>query len=276
MSRWTLRVACLLLPWVSVLGASAGPATDPRFFAFDNGVGRGAGWTPERQAAVLARLGYGGIGYTGVQDLAARQAAFAARGLRVVSVYVGAWVDRAEPFEPALRAALPALGRDGILVWLTLQGKAPDDTRAVAIVRELADAGQAAGVRIALYPHKGFFVATAEEARRIVRAVDRPNVGLTFNLAHELAAGNARRLPEVIRACAPHLFLASINGADPEGDWSRLIRPLDEGTVEVGEIVRELAAAGYRGPIGLQCYNIPGDPEVLLARSRAAWGRLGN
>ena len=30
------------------------------FFAFDNGVGRGSQWTPEKQAAVLATLGYDG------------------------------------------------------------------------------------------------------------------------------------------------------------------------------------------------------------------------
>jgi hypothetical protein len=48
----------------------------PTLFAFDNGVGRGSQWTPEKQAAVLATLGYDGIGYTGVTDLAERQRAF--------------------------------------------------------------------------------------------------------------------------------------------------------------------------------------------------------
>lgn len=104
--------------------------------------------------------------------------------------------------------------------------------------------------------------------------MNRPNVGLTFNLAHELAAGHAGRLDSIIKAIAPHLLLVSLNGADPSGGWEQVIRPLDEGSLDVAAVLRHLDAAGYRGPIGLQCYNIKGEPETLLQRSIAAWRKL--
>jgi sugar phosphate isomerase/epimerase len=103
-----------------------------------------------------------------------------------------------------------------------------DEQRAVAIVRDLADAAARHSMKITLYPHKGFYVATTEEALRLVGRIDRPNVGVTFNLCHELAAGHAARLPEIIRAAAPKLHFVSINGANPQGGWDELIRPLDE------------------------------------------------
>jgi hypothetical protein len=50
-----------------------------------------------------------------------------------------------------------------------------------------------------------------------------------------------------------------------------VIRPLDEGTVDVRGLVQFLAQRGYAGPVGLQCYAIKGDPETLLRRSLNVW-----
>jgi hypothetical protein len=38
--------------------------------------------------------------------------------------------------------------------------------------------------------------------------------------------------------------------------------------------LKQLADGGYQGPIGLQCYAIPGDPRENLQRSIQAWRRL--
>jgi hypothetical protein len=38
--------------------------------------------------------------------------------------------------------------------------------------------------------------------------------------------------------------------------------------------VKMLIGMGYRGPIGLQCYAIPGDPETNLSRSMRAWREM--
>jgi sugar phosphate isomerase/epimerase len=272
--RQAVVALVLALGGIAVAADSARAQRPNAFFAFDNGVGRGAQWTPEKQAGVLATLGYDGIGYTGVTDLAERQRAFRARGLRIFNLYVACYVDRFDPYDSGLLAALPSLAGTDTQLWLTVQGKTMDEQRVVAIVRDLADAAARHGVKIALYPHKGFYVANAEEALRLVGRVDRPNVGVTFNLCHELAAGHAARLPEIIRAAAPKLHFVSINGADPQGGWNELIRPLDEGSVNVEMLLQELDRAGYRGPIGLQCYNVKGDTETNLRRSLTAWRRF--
>ena len=70
------------------------------------------------------------------------------------------------------------------------------------------------------------------------------------------------------------LFQVTINGADPTGDWDRLIQPLDRGSFDVSLVLKELRRIGYTGPIGLQCYNIAEDKSQHLSRSIAAWNRL--
>ena len=106
----------------------------------------------------------------------------------------------------------------------------------------------------------------------IIDQLALPNVGLTFNLCHELRAGNGPRLAQIMRATAKHLRLVSINGAEASGDnWGALIKPLGDGGFDVLGVLRELQAVGYAGPVGLQCYGVPGDQRANLQRSLATW-----
>ncbi|NJN24912.1 MAG: DUF1080 domain-containing protein [Cyclobacteriaceae bacterium] len=46
---------------------------------------------------------------------------------------------------------------------------------------------------------------------------------------------------------------------------------MGDGSFDVYPVVELLADIGYTGPIGVQCYNIPGDPFIYLKKSRATW-----
>ena len=118
------------------------------------------------------------------------------------------------------------------------------------------------------------YVGRIEDALRVVKNVDRPNVGVTFNLAHFLAAKDEPNLDVRLREALPHLSMVSINGAEHEGGWDRLIQPLDRGEFDVYGLLKQLVALGYGGPIGLQCYQVPGDREENLTRSMAAWRKF--
>jgi len=264
------NVALFVVLVVGICAASV--FSENPFFAFDNGVGRSE-WTPEQQASVLKELGFDGIGYTGFENLEVRRAAFDAHGVKIINLYVGCHLDKEPTLDPAYKEAIAALKGTGIDLWFTIQGGKPgeDDVRAVAVVREVAELAAAAGVRVALYPHFGFYVADLDDAMRVVAQVARPNVGVTFNLCHELRAGNEARFDEILEKAAPRLFFVSINGADHEGDWDRLIQPLGRGSFDVFLILRKLDSLKYTGPIGLQCYNVPGEPRENLAESMAAW-----
>jgi len=263
------------LSLVLTQGLAAGKekrAAKPAFFAFDNGVGRGQ-WSPQQQADVLKELGYAGIGYTGTDDLAERLRTFKARGLRVFSLYVHCYPGREEAYPRELVEAMKQLEGTGTMLWLTVQGKSTDE-QAVRVLRELADAAARHGVRIALYPHFGNYVATTRDAVRLVKLADRKNLGVSINLCHELRSGNASQLGDIVKEAGPYLFLASVNGADREGGWDKLIQPLGRGEFDVRAFLTQLRDADYAGPIGLQCYNVKGDLKDNLTRSMKAWKEL--
>lgn len=243
------------------------------FFAFDNGVGRGQ-LSPREQARWLKELGYDGISYSGTGELDARLAAFEEAGLRIFALYVQGRVGESAGYDPGLPAAIDRLKGRNTVIWLTLQGDAgADEAAAVKLISDVADLARAAGLRVALYPHQGFYVATAEHALRLVQRANRKNLGFTINLCHELMAGAQEKLPAVVKAGAAKLFLVSVNGADEGRTVGETIQVLGQGQYDVLGFLRMLDRAGYGGPVGLQAYGVGGDARENLQTSMETWRR---
>ncbi len=274
--RWAGSVAliCLLGPAVSPAEDQKAPATEKGlsnpFFVFDNGL-RGI----EEPEEVLKELGYAGMGASGlrVSHLVKR---YQEAGLKVFSTYIGCQLDKTPAYDPYLKEAVNELKGTDVVLWLTIRGgqRGQEDEKAVKVVREIADLAAASDLRVALYPHTGFYVATTADALRVVKKVDRKNVGATINLCHELMTDQGPKLNSTIKEAMPYLFLVSINGADvkqPGYSWDRLIQPLGQGDFDVCDFLKKLTAAGYGGPIGQQCYAVKGDPVENLKQSIKAW-----
>lgn len=257
----------LLIAFVCVLAAAPGASLDNAFFVFDNGAGRGE-LPLEQQAQLIRETGYAGVGYSGTERIPEMLKALDERGLKMFSIY--APVD-----DPGLPEAIGQLKGRQTLLLLTLQKEpAGGRRRAVELVREAAALAANAGLRVALYPHFGFYIGKVSEALELARESGRKNVGIMFNLCHWLKEGEAANLQPRLREALPFLYAVSINGADHEGDWDRLIQPLDAGDFDVYGFMRTLVDMGFRGPVGLQCYNVKGDRRENLVRSMATWRRF--
>jgi sugar phosphate isomerase/epimerase len=270
--------AMLVLPPVSRAEAFANP-----FFAFCMDTHDGKHRTLQEQAELLKELGYAGAGHLWLDNVRERLATLDAAGLKLVQIYLRVNVaPNSEPYDPRLKETLPILqGRD-VMLALLMSGLPPSDTagdlRAVAVVREIADLAGKSNLRVVLYPHSGDWLERVEDALRVARKVDRPNVGVMFNLCHWLKVDDEKNMRPLLAAAMPCLFAVSINGADHAaeihagtGNW---IQPLDTGSFDVCALLETLRELGYKGPIGLQCWGIGGDARDHLARSMAAWRKL--
>jgi sugar phosphate isomerase/epimerase len=257
------------------------PAGPNPFFAMDTATKDPNHQTAAQQAQMLKELGYAGsgIGYEGTAALAETLKQLDARDLQLFAVYAGINIDPGgQPYDPSLKDAFKVLEGRNVILWVLVQSKehkssAPaGDARGVEILRELADAAAPHQVRIALYPHQGFWLETTEDAVRVADKVNRPTVGVTFNLCHWLRVSSSRDARAVIEKAMPRLMVVNINGADTDGrDWNTLIQTLDRGTFDVRGFLETLRDAGYTGPIGFQGYGIGGDVHENLKRTMAAW-----
>ncbi|MBI5383075.1 MAG: sugar phosphate isomerase/epimerase [Verrucomicrobia bacterium] len=235
------------------------------------------------QAALLKELGYDGAGHLWLDKVDERLKTLDAAGLKLHQIYIRVDVspDAKQPYDPRLKEILPQLkGRGTQLAALVGGGKPGDesrDPRAVELLREIAALAQPNGLKIALYPHTSDWLERVEDAVRVTRKVDRDNVGVMFNLCHWLRTDQQRNYRALLERVGPKLFAVSLNGADesdPSPGWSRYIQPLDAGSFDMGQFLHTLRDLGYRGPVGLQCYGLPGDARDHLARSIAAWRKL--
>jgi sugar phosphate isomerase/epimerase len=277
----TLRVFLLLL----ILLVDRRAEAELVFFAMDT-IARGA---PEEVAPQLKGLGYAGIaGRLGDKPMAE---AMQTAGLQFFGGYQVLKLDAQTPaLDAGLCERIDRMQGYGTAIWLGLNrisnGPQPmpkNAPQAVEIacreVRAIADYAQARGVRVALYPHAGFWLERVEEAVALAHLLNHPNVGVMFNLCHWLKMEGPERDPApVIQQALPRLFFVTVNGADT-GDtqkmpWSRLIQPLGSGTYDVAAFLEKLVASGYSGPVGFQGYGIQEDPRTVLAATISAWRRM--
>lgn len=264
---------CMGLIYVGMTPVFAEPPVSftPGFYAFQNGI---KFKSVEEGVSLIKELGYQGVGSAEPRDLAKFKAACEKEGLKIFSVYLGGKVN-AEDFSygKEVSEAIELLKGTDTLLELNIQrGKDPNDTQAIAMVKEIAEKAKAAGLKVVIYPHDKFYIERVDHAVKIAKATGCDNVGVAFNLCHFLKVQPTDDLSKTLADAKPLLWSVSISGADADGkDWNTLIRPLDEGTFDVSVLLKQLRDNGYDRAIGLQCFNIRIDAKENLTRSILAW-----
>lgn len=237
----------------------------------------------EEQAQMLKELGYAGVGHIWLDKVEDRIKTLDAAGLRLFQITMVVDVGPGKtPYDTArFKEVCSVIKGRQVQFDLLLNGMKPSDAsvdpHAVAILREMSDLARDSGAQLLLYPHQGSWVERIEDSIRVADKVDRPNVGVMFNLCHWLRVDPQRDYKPLLKQAMPRLWAVSINGADEFDEkpgWDHYIQPLDKGNFDVGGFLRTLRDLGYCGPIGLQCYGIGGDTREHLARSMSAWRKL--
>jgi sugar phosphate isomerase/epimerase len=239
--------------------------------------------TFEEQAVMLKELGYDGVGHIWLDKLDERIKSLDAQGLKLYQITMEVKIAPGKPaYDPRFADVLKLVKGRKVQFCLLVSGGKPSDAakddRAVKVLREMSDLATDSGAQLLLYPHVNNWIERIEDSIRVAEKVDRPNVGVMFNLCHWLRVDKNRDYKPLLQKALPRLWAVSINGADERDDkkkgWDRYIQPLDKGSFDLGKFLRTLNELGYKGPIGLQCYGIGGDTREHLARSMEAWKKL--
>ncbi len=281
-----LAIGLIGLAATAAFGAEKAPFP---FFAYCIDTHDAKHRTLPEQAAMIKELGYDGVGHLWLDNVNERLETLDAAGLKLfqISIRVNITPDK-ETYDPRLKEVMPLLKGHDVQICLLMEGLPPSDVqgdeRGVPIIREIADIARDSGTKIVLYPHANMWLEKVGDAVRLAKKVDRPNVGVMFNLCHWLKVDKEENLKPVLESALPWLLAVSINGTDHAdaihagtGNW---LQPLDKGDYDVLIVLKTLKDLGYKGPVGLQCWGIEGDAKDHLTRSMAAWkkyvARLGN
>lgn len=277
-------ILAALVGWSMVLGGAkaAEPKTYP-FFPFCIDWHDAKKRTFEQQAEMLKELGYDGVGHIWLDKVAERIKSLDAVGLKLYQITMVVDVGPGKkPYDEAkLKEVLGLIKGRNVQFCLLMNGGKPSDAsgdaHAVEVLRQMSDLAKESGAQWLLYPHQGSWVERIEDSIRVADKVDRPNVGVMFNVCHWLRVDKSRDYKTLLQKAMPRLWAISINGADEFDDkpgWAKYIQPLDKGSFDMGKFLKTLKEVGYKGPIGLQCFGIGGDTKEHLERSMTAWKTL--
>lgn len=235
-------------------------------------------------AKLLKSLGYDGLEGIGDQNFVGLRKTLEGQGLRMPVIYtpLSFEVNR-KPEKPSvdeIKEIIKAASK-GTVVYFHLHSdsykndKEKGDQVIAAILRELSGYASGYGVKLAVYPHVTLYCETLEHSVKLAKIVDRKNYGAVLNLCHLLKAEGSSEIEDKIKMFTPWLVAVNICGAD-DGDtrqmgWERLIQPLGQGSFDTYRLIKLLLDNGYKGPIGIQCYNLKGDAIETLAKSLQVW-----
>ena len=210
---------------------------------------------PEERAVMLRRLGFKRFVYDWrtehIPSFDAEMDALKRHGIELV----GFWCPAA--LNQDARVILDLLKRHHIhtQLWVTMQDPAPktqDPTEkvaaAVGVLRPIADEAARIGCTVGLYNHGGWF-GEPENEIAILGRLERPNVGLVYNLHH--GHDHLDRFPALLATMKPYLLALNLNGMVKDGEKSgKKILPLGQGDQDLS-LLRTIRDSGYRGPIGI-------------------------
>lgn len=242
----------------------------PDLFVFENAF-RGRNISVQEQAEILVNAGCQGIGSINEKGALAKLKAYKAAGMKVYSLYAGGAVtEKGYQFQrQELSESMKFLRGSGAMIEFTIKGDRGNKSaqeQAVKMMQEVADLAKEEGLKVVIYPHVGPFVAaTLSEATAIAKKANRNNLGLMFNLCHFLKEQPQASLKAELENAGALLWGVSTSGAEENGkSWTHLIQPLRKDSYKQEELFKALKHIGYKGTIGLQCYQIKPEPKKYL------------
>lgn len=140
-------------------------------------------------------------------------------------------------------------------------GESAQRAALVMTLSEAADVLADSGVRLALEPlntlvdHPGYFLSSTTEALKIVEAVGRPEIGLTYDIYHSAVMGERTEIvigDDVGRIF--HVHVADHPGRNEPGS----------GGIDIAARLRWLRQAGYDGAVGLEYRPLKLTRETLM------------
>lgn len=243
----------------------------------------------EDQVNMLHRYGYAGIAVDigNAEKLADfdryQAAAKTKQNFKIYSAFYRLSFDEKEGFKKDWAQVVDKLAGTGTDLWLITGEKKVGLTTELLEkeIRALVIYATSKSLKVTLYPHSKNMIASAEEALVYVKKINSPNLNLAVHTCHEIRAGNANRIEEVLEKVKDYLGYVTIAGADniPNlstngGEWeSSTLKPLYRGNFDLTRVLKKLRSLDYRGSIGFINHRITETPDSYLPLSKTAYDK---
>lgn len=143
------------------------------------------------------------------------------------------------------------------------------DEVAIVWLKKALEIAERRDISLVLYPHLAFWMETHQDAVRLIKKTNHPNLGIHFTGFHWYAVGGFD-LNSTLDMVAPYLKQVTLAGSakDPNGFGGvATILPLYEGKLDNFVILGKLKNIGFEGDIGFINWGWGGDLYSKLEHS---------
>ncbi len=137
----------------------------------------------------------------------------------------------------------------GIALWFIFGKPQPgiNEEHVEKVLREVVEYSAKKHVPVTLYPHSLCYFFSAEQALPMVKKINNPNLKLAVHLCHEMRAGNAYRMDEVVNNVRDYISFVTLAGADKDVDMTTpgtmdrsTIQPVDQAEYDPSGFLKSL------------------------------------
>ncbi|MFH0757008.1 MAG: TIM barrel protein [Bacteroidota bacterium] len=229
--------------------------------------------TPDQRAEMLNDLGITKFAYDyrdeHIPHFKEEIGVLKEHGIELSAVWF--WLDPKgeEILNEANRQILDILGETGTKtgIWVSFPGEVFEGIsdsacmeKAIRSLTVVLNETEKIGCTMALYNHGGWF-GEPENLVRIIKAMGSEKIRIVYNFHH--GHHQLDRFPELLDLMLPYLSAININGMKAEGP---MILTVGQGDREL-EMLRNIAASGYDGPIGILGHTDGEDIAIVLERN---------
>lgn len=243
--------------------------------------------TYDKQVALIKNAGYDAIEISQLESFEGMKEALDKHHFKGSYFYIKLNVE--DPvIDPRLKGYIRQLKGSGTVIAPYIMSDAKKyvepvpkaDSIVVKLVGEIGDWAREAGLQVAIYPHYNYYVQRLNHTADLVKKINRPNVGLSFNLCHWLATTDAdgrKSLRKDLAELSPYLKMVTVCGANnvistKPKQWDDYILPLGSGDFDTYGLLRYIIRdLHYKGAIGAQCYAIKRPKLELVQNTIAVW-----
>lgn len=287
-----MRTRILILLLCCFFGKTFSQKVKNDFFALHNIIrGDSIYSTFDKQVLLIKSTGYDGIEINQVESFEGMKEALDKYDFNASYFYIRIMPDtpyidkRVEGYIRRLKGSKTIIAPFIISNSRFTPGNGKADTTVVRLMRQLADWAKPSGLQVAIYPHLGFYVERTDHALRLVKSINRKNVGLSFNLPHWLATTGLQERSQFkshLNELRPYLKMITICGANnviskSSNVWDDYILPLGEGTFDTYGLLKYcIKDLKLKIPVGVQCYNIKTNKYQLVKNTMTIWKEYKN
>ena len=247
--------------------------------------------TYDKQVLLIKSTGYDGIEINQVESFEGMKEALDKHGFNASYFYVRIILDspyidkRVEEYIRQLKGSKTIIAPFITSTSSFTPGDGKADSLVARIIKQLAAWAKLSALQVAIYPHLGFYVQRTDHALRLVKSINRKNVGLSFNLCHWLATTTLQernQLKPHLKKLQPYLKMITVCGANDvisknSNVWDDYILPLGEGTFNTYGLLKYcIKDMKLKVPVGVQCYNIKTDKYQLVKNTMNTWKQYKN